>query len=276
MLADAVHALGLPPETVVEPAGGASGDAWRVHTGAADYVLRVASSSRLTDSRLMAMEAARTGGLPAPELIRRSSTPQGEVVLLSWLPGTPMFEALVDDPSAARTLGRLAGDTQRRLHRVVAPVDVIDVASDGTHPFDAGRDVAWLPHGSALLHLDWHPLNLLVDDSGTTICGIVDWDNARRGHPLLDLARTDGIVRFAPSLIGSEALRTRLAEFHEGWVDGYGPAAAAIPPSCHLWAGRVMLADVGHRFADRPDALDDLRRWTASFEPARGPTRAAS
>jgi len=215
------------------------------------------------------MAAARAAGLPAPELIRRADTPAGDVVLLTWLPGIPMYEALVHDPSVARHLGQLTGEFQRRLHRIIAPADVADVHAEGVLPFDAARGVTGLPHGSALLHLDWHPLNLLVDEAVERICGIVDWDNARRGHPLLDVARTHSMLTFAPSLTGSAARRSALHDYRDGWVEGYGPAAGTIPAPCHLWAGRVMLADLERRYAGTPDALDGLRRWTARWETTR-------
>lgn len=258
MLTDAMSRLGLPPEAVVEPApDGATGTVWRVRTATASYTMRLASSSRLTDGRLAAIAAARDAGLPAPELIRRASTPDGEAVLLSWLPGGPMYGSLRRDPTRARRWGQLTGELQRRLHEIDAPDAVIDVRAEGLHPFDAGRSIVGLPEGRALLHLDWHPLNLLVDEREERICGIVDWDNARRGHPLLDLARTHSLLTVEPSLADMPAsLRARLGDFRDGWADGYGLATRTIPRACHLWAGRV----------GRPRA--PLRRRTRSPGPA--------
>jgi len=273
MLTDAMSRLGLPPEAVVEPApGGATGTVWRVRTATASYTMRLASSSRLTDGRLAAIAAARDAGLPAPELIRRASTPDGEAVLLSWLPGGPMYGSLRRDPTRARRWGQLTGELQRRLHEIDAPDAVIDVRAEGLHPFDAGRSIVGLPEGRALLHLDWHPLNLLVDEREERIRGIVDWDNARRGHPLLDLARTHSLLTVQPSLADMPAsLRARLGDFRDGWADGYGLATRTIPRACHLWAGRVMLADLEPRYADAPAALDQLRRWTAGWEAIHPP-----
>ena len=261
MLSDAVRRLGLRGDAVVEPArGGASGAAWMVRTPEASYALRL-SSARHTDGRVAAMAAARAAGLPAPELIRRVSSPDGDAMLLSWLPGTTLLDAVLGELAGLHRWGRAMGQLQRCLHEIVAPSQLEDARADGGHPFSAGRDVAGVPDGDALLHLDWHPLNLLVDDGA--ISGIVDWDNARRGHPLLDLARTHSLLTIEPSLITLPApVRRHLAEFAEAWAEGYGPLAGAIPAACHAWAGRVMLADLEPRYEDSPAALDALRRWT--------------
>ena len=267
MLRDVVRRLGLASDADIEPAsGGASGGAWHVRAAEASYILRLGSSPQLTDTRLAAMATAMAGGLPVPRLIRRVRTTDGDALLLSWLPGRTLADLLIGDPKSAPMWGSLMGQVQRRLHRIEAPATVIDVLDDAGHPFAAGRDIANLPDGVALLHLDWHPLNLLSED-GSAISGIVDWDNARRGHPSLDLARTHSLLTVEPSLASlPEEIRARLGQLREAWADGYGPEAKAIPAACHAWAGRVMLADLEPRYADTPSALDELRRWTEDWQ----------
>ncbi len=270
MLPDVVRRLGLGSDAVIEPAaGGASGSAWKVRAGGESYVLRLESSIALTDARLAAMASALAGGIPAPQLIRRVTAREVDAVLLSWLPGRSLYEVLVGDPESARRWGRLMGEMQRRLHGIVAPTALIDVLDDGVHPFTAGRGIADMPYGNAVLHLDWHPLNLLVDDA-SRISGILDWDNARRGHPSLDLARTHSLLTIEPSIASLPTeIRAHLDELVEAWSDGYGPEAREIPASCHAWAGRVMLADLEPRYAASPAALDGLRRWTEGWLAGR-------
>ena len=91
------------------------------------------------------------------------------------------------------------GRTQRRLHGIPAPAgrsDAIDAraaapaAPGGTSAAEAAADV--------LLHMDLHPSNVLVD--GDIVSGIVDWVNARHGHPLLELARTYLLLTVDPAL----------------------------------------------------------------------------
>jgi aminoglycoside phosphotransferase (APT) family kinase protein len=144
---------------------------------------------------------------------------------------------------------------------------VVRVNEDTGHPFGAGRSLRGLPGGDRLLHLDWHPLNLLVDEARGEICGVVDWDNARAGDPVLDLARTRAILTVEPSLDSlPRGLRGGLEALLTGWADGYG--VRDIPPLADAWAGRVMLADVAARHAENEGALDRLRAWTERAERA--------
>ena len=209
------------------------------------------------------MAAAREARLPAPRLERRASIGNGDVVLLSWLPGVTLLEALARAPADAGHYGQQMGRLQRRLHAIGAPAAVIRAADDPGHPFGAGRDVAELPRGDRLLHLDWHPLNVLVDESSREITGIVDWDNARAGDPCLDLARTRTILTLEPGLADlPETLRRLLPDLLDAWAASYGAEASAIPRAANAWAGAVMLADLAPRYAKHPEALDPIRRWT--------------
>ena len=266
MLSETIEALGLPADAVLEPApGGSSGDAWRVRTGQENFVLRFDRSGRHTDGRLAAMAAARDAGIPAPRLLGRVATSAGEAVLLSWLPGVTMLEALAAHRGRARAWGLRAGAMQRSLHAITAPASVVAVRDDADHPFAAGRTVPKLPDGGALLHLDWHPLNLLVDPAAVAITGVVDWDNARRGHPSLDVARTRAMLTLEPSLASlPEAVREQAHEFLGGWMEGYG--LVEVPGASHLWAARVMLADLAPRHAAQPELLHPLRSHLAALE----------
>lgn len=265
-LSDALRALGLPPDASVTPAaGGASGSAWRVSLGAASYVLRFERSIELTDARVAAITAARSAELPAPALVRRAHVGDHEAILLSWLPGMTLLDAISRAPASTAKWGMRMGAMQRRLHAVAAPIGLPAAATDAAHPFVAGRAVPDLPDGDRLLHLDWHPLNLIVEPERGEITGIVDWDNARAGHPLLDLARTESMMTLDPGVAGlPHDMRARLAGFVGAWADGYGPDARAIPPACRAWAAHVMLADLEPRYRATPSILDPIRRAIAA------------
>lgn len=269
----ALRDLGVPSEATVEPAPGASGSAWKVRVGDDHFVLRHSRSAATTESRLAAMAAARSAGLPVPDVIARTVVGDGDLVLLSWLPGTTLLDALVARPDDAAIWGRAMGVAQRAVHALEAPPGLLDVRT--FCPVDLGDLVEALPAGNRLLHLDWHPLNLLVDpddaaapgDEGSPPCvrGIIDWDNARSGHPAFDLARTHAILVADPAVDGlPPAVRERLPEFLEAWQDGYGSEARRIPPACSAWAGRVMIADRGQR--STAEEMAALRRWTAARE----------
>jgi aminoglycoside phosphotransferase (APT) family kinase protein len=260
-LAAALGALGLPDDAdVAAAADGASGSAWRVNLAEGAFVIRFAGSATIARSRLASMAAASAADLPVPEVVRAATSAHGEVVLLRWLPGVSLLDAVSRAPSDTMHYATQMGGLHRRLHAIAAPPDVVRVTDDRGRPFNAGRDVAGLPRGDRLLHLDWHPLNLVVDESAGEIIGIIDWDNARAGDPSLDLARTRSILTLEPGLEDlPRHVRDRLPELLDGWADGYGAEARAIPQAAEVWACRVMLADLAPRYGDRPEALDGIR-----------------
>jgi Ser/Thr protein kinase RdoA (MazF antagonist) len=240
-------AVNLPSDTPAESVGGATGRLWRVETENGPAALRLYPRH----GELAAMEVARAAGLPVPELL----TLADNAALLSWLPGRTVLAAMWDNPDRAEELGQLVGAMQRRVHAITAPPPV-----EQPNGWLAPAETT-LPPGNALLHLDWHVLNLLVDDDAIT--GILDWENARRGAPVLDLARTYCLMTAEPTLEGlSESAKDTLARFAHGWADAYGPEASSIPAWAHAWAGTTMLTNLEPRFSDSPAELDGLRAWT--------------
>src|SRR3990170_4225322 len=147
-----LRALRLPESATVAPAaGGASASAWKVEADGNQYIVRLSDSAELATARLSAMAAARGAGLPVPDLLRRASTSLGEGVLLSWLPGVPLAQVLLQSPAAARDLGHAMGAMQRRLHEVKAPMNLPAVIIDAGDPFAARRGIPWVPPGGGRL-----------------------------------------------------------------------------------------------------------------------------
>lgn len=54
------------------------------------------------------------------------------------------------------------------------------------------RSLNKVPKGDSLCHFDLHPLNIMFDGEDYHI---IDWMNAKNGHPILDIARTYIILR---------------------------------------------------------------------------------
>jgi aminoglycoside phosphotransferase (APT) family kinase protein len=83
-----------------------------------------------------------------------------------------MVEVLGKKPWTLRANGEILADLHQRLHLIPAP--------DGMAPGPG-------PEGSSLLHLDLHPLNVILGPSGPVV---IDWTNARRGEAAADVALT--------------------------------------------------------------------------------------
>jgi aminoglycoside phosphotransferase (APT) family kinase protein len=126
---------------------------------------------------------------------------------------------------------------------------------------------------TALLHLDYHPLNVMVQ--GGVISGVLDWTNADGGDPRADLARTGAILRFLPgNPAWSQERNDRVRHLlHCGWRAGHQASADPLSGMApfHAWAGALMPRELTPRLgrADLPWLTDEWRAgvqlWTDSW-----------
>lgn len=161
-------------------------------------VVRRARDGRSLEREASVMRHARRNGFPAPEVYDAD----GPDILMERIDGPSMLHHLASDPTGLRAHGRLLAELLCQLGAVRAP--------------------GWLPAaegcvGNSLLHLDLHPLNVLITDDGPRV---IDWANACRGAPGADVANTWLTLATVP--IGSaeqEAGREPLLAGFLGGVD---------------------------------------------------------
>jgi len=127
---------------------------------------------RSREGHSMAMEARtmsfmRDKGYPVPAVVELSD--DGLDMVMERIDGVTMVEALGKAPWTVRRQAATLADLHRRLHEIEAP--------DFFPPEPVGA-------GTKVLHLDLHPLNVLVGPKGTFV---IDWPNARRGDPNIDV-----------------------------------------------------------------------------------------
>jgi aminoglycoside phosphotransferase (APT) family kinase protein len=121
-----------------------------------------------------------------------------------------------------------------------------------------------------LLHLDYHPLNVMTD--GREMTAVLDWANARVGDPRADVARSYSILAIEPAWprgLHVAIFRRLLAR---AWRRGYEQAAGPLVDMAlfHAWAGAVMLRDLAPRAARSGLRLDRVRRWTIRWKRRAG------
>jgi aminoglycoside phosphotransferase (APT) family kinase protein len=180
-------------------------------------------------------------------------------------------------------LGSAFGATQAQIHRVVAPAPLAErradwigwAGSDEHELHDRLRAAAG--DAAALLHLDYHPLNVLTD--GRRITAVLDWANARAGDPRADVARTYTILMVEPYGPGRQSLLLSVARrlLARSWRRGYERVAGPLPDLApfYAWAGAVMARDLAPRVSNpqswlRPDHLRQIERWTAAWKERAG------
>ena len=153
---------------VTEPgpllASGRDGDIFEFGPG---LVLRRAKSGRVIEGEARVIAYVREYGYPAPEI--HEVRAGGTEIVMERIDGPMMMDVMMHKPWLMPRYSRELADLHDRLHVIPAP--------------------EWLPDagGDRLVHLDLHPMNVMITASGPIV---IDWNNAARGEPLLDVAMT--------------------------------------------------------------------------------------
>lgn len=246
-LADKLAAVGLREAQVLGRAPGESGrPVWQLQHQGRQYALRELDPA-VARREAAVHRAAAAGGVPVPAVVAEAPG----LLLLAWCPGETLLAVAAAQPERAPELGMEFGRMQARIHSIAAP---------------PGLGAAGPLPGASLIHLDYHPLNVLSD--GKRITAVLDWTNARAGDPRADLARTLSILRLEgrdPRRVPA-ALRAALAPFERGWLAGCGgevPGAELL-----AWAGEWMAADLARKRP--PEDIARVRRWTEVWHAAAG------
>lgn len=285
----ALPALGYPHYSDLTPVrGGWDTAMWRFRTpDGAQHTLRVhPSAEHATAARReqIALAACAAAGIPAPRLEAAGHWNGLPTFVLTWCPGQPLFSYLLPRPWAFWRLGLAFGKAQARIHAVAPPDELKQgaplywLARVGSQHADiVTRLLAMNLSTSALIHLDFQPLNVLTDGKGIT--AILDWKNVAAGDPRADFARTAAILGAGPippsSLRPLAAAMRRL--FYLAWRRGYesqtGPLMDIAP--FMAWAAATVLTDMGDAIG-RPQVwakeadLQVVRRWLAHWKQRAG------
>jgi aminoglycoside phosphotransferase (APT) family kinase protein len=133
-------------------------------------VLRRSRTGRSLAGEAQVMEHARRAGFPVPAVEEVSA--DGTDLVMERIDGPLMLAVIGRRPWELRRQGALLASLHHRLHEIAAPPWL--TAAPG-------------PSGDRLVHLDLHPLNVLIGPAGPVL---IDWSNAARGDPAADVAVT--------------------------------------------------------------------------------------
>jgi aminoglycoside phosphotransferase (APT) family kinase protein len=272
----------------VRVTGGQDAAIWRVELAdGSHHALRVFADVREPGFKreLEAMRTAAAGGITVPA-VRASGRVEGYLaMLMEWCDGQPMLEVFSRHPWKLWACGRLLGREQARVHTVKpsaelqagAPAYWLRRSGEGD-PI-ANRLVDLGVRTDTLVHLDFHPLNVLMSDGA--LSGIIDWTNAAAGDSRADFALTASILNVAPVPPGPMRpilLRARRL-FYGAWLGAYEKQAGKIDGSeiapFMAWAGTVMLREAEPRAREGREwpTMDDLApivRWTDAWKVRAG------
>jgi aminoglycoside phosphotransferase (APT) family kinase protein len=275
--------LGITDAGKIEPVTGGSDTAiWRVEWRDASYALRVfrPEQAATSEKEINVMQVAADHHIPVPKVVRNGIWEGRPVLLLSWINGNTLAAQLLAHPRLIRQLGSAFGRTQAAIHRIPAPSEM-DTTSwiewAGDEPELKKRLLDLPSRKNRLLHLDYHPLNVMAD--GGQISGVLDWVNARAGDPRADFARTYAILRIERYSAEGDSLQLTLARrlLAYFWRSGYLQAGGQLDDMAlfYAWAGASMIRDLSQKLG-RPGIwlqdhhLDSVRQWRDHWKRQAG------
>ena len=149
-------------------------------------VLRRYRAGGNPEHEALVMEHARRHGYPVPRVV----DVRDSALVLERVDGPTMLEDLRRRPWLLRRHAGVLADLHARLHEITAPPELSQAGP-----------------GDTVLHLDFHPHNVLLTARGPVV---LDWTNARRGDPALDVALTWVILATSGGALGRLFLRRYL------------------------------------------------------------------
>lgn len=194
-------------------------------------------SEDAADHEAFVTSVAAAAGAPTPACHGIVDVEGRRGVVYERLGGPMLGQAIFDgDPfGAMRDLGLV----HAAIHQALAPE--LEVFSDRVRKASAAlpdrvaaavnERLRELGDGDTLLHADLHPWNVMAGRAGWVA---IDWDAARRGDPMADVART--VFLLAESPLSEEVAATDIAQRRHELAEAYLAAYAGEAP---LDRGRV-------------------------------------
>jgi aminoglycoside phosphotransferase (APT) family kinase protein len=253
------------PDKVTPVTGGWDTSLWRIDVGPRSYALRVfrAEQTKTCHREAQVLRALRDQSFPVPSVDAEGVGQGRPALLLGWCSGRPMLEEIAQRPWRVWQLGRAMGVTHARIHAASLPEVVVEsLPRTGVQVGDSRQCV---------LHLDYHPLNVLTD--GQQVTAVLDWANSAVGDRRADLARSITLLRLAPTPPGTFSVLQQLMRsvLELAWRRGYREQQASNPfvdmDPFYVWAGEWMETDLQPKLG-RPGVwlqetdLLRIRQWT--------------
>ena len=260
--------------------GGADALLWRLRAGDKSFALRLLRTDQKPQAQreisLSHWVNKHAPNLAVPQMIRSGTWNDRPAYVMDWVEGRTLGEAAMDPTLGSAALEKLAsgfGELQAQIHLMPVPRGIDTIANSWlkkvSDPALAERLSSVQTSQMALLHLDYHPLNVMVN--GSEIVAVLDWANAAAGDPQFDLARTQAIVELAPVPPSTDisSLKLLLKDWKSGYERIRGPIV--IDPAVYWWAGTLIEHELTPRIGNPAIPwldqafIERVQEWTNAF-----------
>jgi aminoglycoside phosphotransferase (APT) family kinase protein len=212
------------------------------------------------------MNIAREHGIPVPIVHTVSVCENNAVMLMDWASGQTLFSELLASPDKAFKLGHEFGKMHSKINLIQLNQDdhIQSWLTPSIEEKEMYNQISQFSENNHLLHLDYHPLNVLTD--GEKITAVIDWGNASTGDPRFDFARTYSILQ----LIGPKLFQEHSSSYNDftrGWEEGYEQEqvsdACEAYPLFYAWAGLRMKRDMASILQEEDNVK--IEKWVTKW-----------
>lgn len=220
-------------------------------------LFRVGTPEAMVAGEFRSAGIAADAGIATPKPLRRVEIDGRMGIVFERVDGPAMLDVLGKQPWKLRswarelsrlehTLARTASVTERTVKEYLRPKLLnAEMAADVREMLVSRLDR--LPDGDALVHLDFHPGNVLIGPSGPVI---IDWSNTSVGDPAADVGQTLLILECASAPEGTKlSLPVRLGR--RAFRSAARAEAFRLDPSLKLRVDDWMPVLAGARLAER-------------------------
>jgi Ser/Thr protein kinase RdoA (MazF antagonist) len=205
--------------------------------------------------------AVHTSGVKSPVVRELIQVDGRNGLVYERVSGEPMLTMFQRKPwmvfSHAHTLAKLHAQMHecsfkadmpkqhRKLQRKIQDVSVLPVLVKAS----LLRALEELPDDNKVCHGDFHPANVLLTDTDSTI---IDWIDATSGNPLADVARTSIILlgAAASSQVPNLMLKLFVRVFHAAYLREYFRLRPHKHDEYHRWLPIVAAARLGENIKE--------------------------
>jgi len=178
-----------------------------IYTWKDDQVVKLMQKGFEGDAEreIKTLQVVFDAGLPVPAVESLLEIDGRLGIIMERIPGPTMIDVIENKPWQCTHLGRVLADLHTQVHSCetgALPSQRDDLQKRVNNDAGLAQDMKdalleslhRLPDGNSICHGDFNPGNIIMSPRGPVI---IDWADARRGHPLADIARTWLLARIA-------------------------------------------------------------------------------
>jgi len=241
-------------------------------------LIRPEMPASLGETEARAVRAAMAAGLATPGLLETIALEGRYGLVYERVDGPSMLEALSAQPwSIGKLAGQMAGlqasmhdaraqqlpDLKAHLGRMIKAASKTLTPDLTTAALGRLRD---LPDGTAILHGDLHPGNIVMTERGPVV---IDWLTVTQGDPAADVARTLLLLRGGALPGGAPRLQRAVtglgrSAFTRSYLRAYRGLRQVDIDAVRAWSPVVMAARLAEGIEAEEEALlEQVRRELA-------------